>query len=190
VAHRIRTTRIWTAAWSTLVSGICWLLPLPAHAQAMPAAARDLKLPQDIAPSEIAGVVVDTRGKPLADVLVDAWTWYPGDETRTNADGVFRLKPGSADMQYVEIRFTKPGYSPQYFPQQPRGVKNFAVTLDNKTLLEGTVRGIDGKPVAGAAIKGVQPPFNADGYVYSDVETATTSDAQGHYRLIALPQHL
>jgi hypothetical protein len=150
VAHRIRTTRIWTAAWSTLVSGICWLLPLPAHAQAMPAAARDLKLPQDIAPSEIAGVVVDTRGKPLADVLVDAWTWYPGDETRTNADGVFRLKPGSADMQYVEIRFTKPGYSPQYFPQQPRGVKNFAVTLDNKTLLEGTVRGIDGKPVAGS----------------------------------------
>jgi Carboxypeptidase regulatory-like domain len=187
VAHRIRTTRIWTAAWSTLVSGICWLLPLPAHAQAMPAAARDLKLPQDIAPSEIAGVVVDTRGKPLADVLVDAWTWYPGDETRTNADGVFRLKPGSADMQYVEIRFTKPGYSPQYFPQQPRGVKNFAVTLDNKTLLEGTVRGIDGKPVAGVAIKGVQPPFNADGYVYSDVETATTSDAQGHYRLLLFP---
>ena len=131
MAHRIRTTRIWTAAWSGIVCGIFWLLPLPAHAQAMPAAARDLKLPQDVAPGEIAGVVVDAHGKPLADVLVDAWTWYPGDETRTNADGAFRLKPGSPDMQYVEIRFTKSGYSPQYFPQQRRGVKQFVVALDD-----------------------------------------------------------
>jgi Carboxypeptidase regulatory-like domain len=187
VAHRIRKARLWMTAWSALVCGVLWLLPLPAGAQAIPAAARDLKLPQDIAPSEIAGVVVDAHGKPLADVLVDAWTWYPGDETRTNADGVFRLKPGSADMQSVEIRFTKPGYSPQYFVQQPRGVKNFVVTLDNKTYLEGTVRGIDGKPVAGAVLKGVQVAFNANGYVYDGVETATTSDAQGHYRLLLFP---
>jgi Carboxypeptidase regulatory-like domain len=185
--QRIRKTRIWMTGWSAIVCGGLWLLPLPVGAQAIPAAARDLKLPQNIAPGEIAGVVVDVHGKPLADVLVDAWTWYPGDETRTNADGVFRLKPGSADMQYVEIRFTKAGNSPQYFPQQPRGVKNFVVTLDNKTYLEGTVRGIDGKPVAGAAIKGVQAAFNANGYVYEGVETATTSDARGHYCLLLFP---
>ncbi|HEV3302654.1 MAG TPA: carboxypeptidase regulatory-like domain-containing protein [Planctomycetaceae bacterium] len=172
---------------SAIVCANLWLFPLPAWAQAIPAAARDVKLPQDIAPSEIAGVVVDARGKPLSDVLVDAWTWYPGDETRTNADGVFRLKPGSAGMQYVELRFSKPGYSPQYFPQQPRGVKNFVVTLDDKTYLEGTVRGIGRKPAAGATIKGVQAPFNANGYVYDGVETETTSDAQGHYRLLLFP---
>src|SRR5579871_4256446 len=86
---RIRTTRIWTTAWSVLACGIFELLPLPVLAQAVPAAARNLKLPQDVGANEIAGVVVDAHGKPLADVLVDAWTWYPGDETRTNADGVF-----------------------------------------------------------------------------------------------------
>jgi Carboxypeptidase regulatory-like domain len=186
-AHRIGTTRLSTAAWPVLVCCILWLLPLPAHAQAVPAAARDLKLPQDIASNEIAGVVVDAHGQPLSDVLVDAWTWYTGDETHTNADGVFRLKPGSADMQYVEIRFSKPGYSPQYFPQQPRGAKNFVVTLDDKTYLEGTVRGLGHKPVAGATIKGVQAAFNANGYVYDGVETATTSDDQGRYRLLLFP---
>ncbi len=182
-----RTTRIRMAAWSVLACGIFGLVPPPVVAQAVPAATRNLKLPQDVGANEIAGVVVDAHGKPLADVLVDAWTWYPGDETRTNADGVFRLKPGSPDMQHVEIRFSKPGYSPQYFVQQRRGVKNFVVTLDDKTYLEGTVRGKDGKPAAGATVKGVQAPFNANGYVYSGVETSTTSDAEGHYRLLLYP---
>ncbi len=182
-----RTTRIRMAAWSVLACGIFGLVPPPVVAQAVPAATRNLKLPQDVGANEIAGVVVDAHGKPLADVLVDAWTWYPGDETHTNADGVFRLKPGSPDMQHVEIRFSKPGYSPQYFVQQRRGVKNFVVTLDDKTYLEGTVRGKDGKPAAGATVKGVQAPFNANGYVYSGVETSTTSDAEGHYRLLLYP---
>ena len=54
---------------------------------------QNLKLPEDVKPNEIAGVVIDSEGKPLAGVLVDAWTWYAGDETTTNEDGVFRLKP-------------------------------------------------------------------------------------------------
>jgi thiol-disulfide isomerase/thioredoxin len=149
--------------------------------------ARQLKLPQDVAPNETAGVVVDSQGKPLADVLVDAWTWYPGDETRTDANGVFRLKPGSSDAQYVEVRFSKPGYSPHYIPQQPRGQKNFVVTLGNKTYLEGTVRSPEGKPVAGATINGEQAAFRGNGFIFSGVSTSTVSDAKGHYRLYLFP---
>jgi thiol-disulfide isomerase/thioredoxin len=150
-------------------------------------AARELKRPQDVAPNEIAGVVVDSQGKPLSDVLVDAWTWYPGDETKTDANGVFRLKPGSSDDQYVEIRFSKPGYSPHYIPQQPRGQKDFVVILGNKTLLEGFVQSPGGKPVPGATIKGEQAAYHGNGFIYDGLTTSTTTDAQGHYRLYLFP---
>ena len=47
--------------------------------------------PSDVRPDELAGVVVDPAGKPIEGVEVDAWTWYPGNETKTDARGFFRL---------------------------------------------------------------------------------------------------
>src|SRR5262249_30032427 len=47
--------------------------------------------PHDVAPDELAGIVVDASDNPLQGVEVDAWTWYPGNETRTDASGSFRL---------------------------------------------------------------------------------------------------
>ena len=41
--------------------------------------------PRDVGPDELAGIVVDTQGKPIEGVEVDAFTWYPGNETLTNA---------------------------------------------------------------------------------------------------------
>jgi hypothetical protein len=52
--------------------------------------------PADVAADEIAGVVLDADGKPVADALVDVWHWVPGDETRTDEHGVFRLKGSTA----------------------------------------------------------------------------------------------
>ena len=43
--------------------------------------------------------------------------------------------------------------------------------------------GPDGKPVAGATIKGVQGDKKSGGYGYDQVTTLTTSDAEGRYRL-------
>jgi hypothetical protein len=169
------------------VLGLFLIASTLARAQDKQPVPRDLKFPKDVGANEIAGVVVDSQGKPLADVLVDAWTWYTGDETRTDANGVFRFKPGNFGAQRVEIRFSKPGYSPHYVVQQPRGQKGFLVTLGNQTYLDGTVRDIHRKPVAGATIVGEQGPQQADGVLITHVATSTTSDAKGHYRLYLFP---
>ncbi|HEX4073585.1 MAG TPA: carboxypeptidase regulatory-like domain-containing protein, partial [Planctomycetaceae bacterium] len=157
----------------------------PSRAAASPSGA--LKLPQNVASDEIAGVVVDAQGKPLADVLVDLWTWSPGDETKTDENGLFRIKANDSDHQYVEVRFSKPGYSPHYIVRQPRGKKDFVVTLGNKTFVEGTLRDPAHAPVAGATIKGVQGAQQGDGFVIGDVTTTTTTDAKGRYRLYLFP---
>src|SRR5262249_23767331 len=49
-----------------------------------------VKGPRDVAVGELAGVVVDEAGWPLEGVEVDVWDWYPGNETRTGKDGLFR----------------------------------------------------------------------------------------------------
>ena len=172
--------RIAPFVWLVLVAGIALVWSLPILADEKPA------LPQNVAADEIAGVVVDTEGKPLAGVLVDAWTWYEGDETKTDEKGVFRLKTGDPKRR-VEIRYSKAGYSPHYVVQQRVGVKAFVVTLGNKTYLEGTVRGPDGRPVAGAEILGLQKNKQADGVFIGDVRTRTTADASGHYRMHVFP---
>jgi thiol-disulfide isomerase/thioredoxin len=158
----------------------------PARKAEQPAPGK-LKFPQDVAANEIAGVVVDAQGKPLADVLVDAWTWYPGDETRTDQNGAFRLKTWTNQAQYVELRISKPGYSPYYNPQQPRGRKDLLVTLGQKTYLDGIVRNPQGAPVADALVVGDAGPKQGDGVLITHVTTSTKTDEKGHYRLYLAP---
>jgi protocatechuate 3,4-dioxygenase beta subunit len=170
---------------------VCGLAALGSPAacaqEATNAATRNLKFPQNVAPTEIAGVVVDAAGKPLPDALVDAWTWYPGDETHTDANGAFRLRTIDNDPQHVEIRVSKPGCSPYYNPQLLRGQKELVITLGNKTYVEGTVRDRRGAPVPGATIVGQQGPKQAEGVRITEVRSSTTSDKQGHYRLYLAP---
>jgi beta-lactamase regulating signal transducer with metallopeptidase domain/thiol-disulfide isomerase/thioredoxin len=156
----------------------------PQNARTKP---EQLKLPQDVKANEIAGVVVDAQGKPLAGVLVDAWTWFTGDETKTDANGVFRLTPHDDDRQYIEVRFSKPGYSPHYNVQQPRGQQGVIVSLGNKTYLEGTLRSPDGKPVPNMTIKAEQGEKQADGALIGGVTTTTTTDSNGRYRMYVFP---
>ena len=51
----------------------------------------DVHGPRDVAPQDLAGIVVNTAGEPIEGVEVDAWTWHPGNETRTDSRGWFRL---------------------------------------------------------------------------------------------------
>ena len=97
----------------------------------------------------MAGIVVDTRGKPIGGAEVDAWTWYPGHEAKTNAKGLFRIRKLDKHSK-VEVVVRKPGYTPQLFLMQPTGQPGWVIVLDNKTYFEGRVTSPEGKPVAGA----------------------------------------
>jgi beta-lactamase regulating signal transducer with metallopeptidase domain len=132
---------------------------------------------------EFLGQVVDPDGKPLAGVLVDAWDWCPGNETRTAADGTFRLAKLDPDER-IEVRFIKEGFAPYTIIKQPLGELSAPVMLDNQTYFQGVVTGPDGKPVANAFIRANQGPEEADGVQIGTIWTETRSDAQGRYKLL------
>ncbi|WP_339730501.1 M56 family metallopeptidase [uncultured Gimesia sp.] len=138
------------------------------------------------APEEIVGIVIDEEGKPIEGVLVDAWTWWQGTETKTNQQGVFRLNP-KTDGGRAEVRISKPGYSPHYIVQQACGEDVLTVTLNRKTYIEGQLLDPSGKSVADATIQGLQGPKRGDGVLIGEVKTETTTDATGHYRMYVFP---
>jgi protocatechuate 3,4-dioxygenase beta subunit len=141
-------------------------------------------LPVAAAPKgEFLGQVVDPDGKPLEGVLVDAWDWCPGHETRTGKDGAFRLAKLDPDER-IEVRFIKKGFAPYTIIKQPLGELTEPLMLDNKTCFEGVVTGPDGKPVANAHIRANQGPKNADGVYIDTIWTETHSDAEGRYKLL------
>jgi beta-lactamase regulating signal transducer with metallopeptidase domain/thiol-disulfide isomerase/thioredoxin len=138
---------------------------------------------------ELAGTVVDEAGQPLAGVTVDAWHWAPGNETKTDEQGRFRLTELQDDgaRRKIELLITKPGYTPVHIAQQPTGVKDWVVTLGNRTYLAGTVTGIDGKPAAGITLRAKFGPVQGDGVMISDVPFEGKSGEDGSYRLF-VPQ--
>ncbi len=140
--------------------------------------------PADVRPDELAGVVVDPSGKPIEGVEVDAWTWYAGNETKTDARGFFRLKKLDRDRK-VEVRFRKLGHTPQLFLTQPTGKPGWVVVLDKKTYFEGRVTDPAGKPVKNALIRANNGPKQAEGGIITEIWTEATTDAEGRYRMYA-----
>ena len=148
----------------------------------------EVKKVANVAVGELAGVVVDESGKPLEGVDVDVWDWYPGNETKTDQNGVFRLKGFGRDAK-VEVRFRKPGYSPETFVELPTGASGWVLVLGNETCFEGIVRGPDGKPVPHALVRADQGPKTTmgPGGMYTSIWTETSSDDAGQYRLYVQP---
>ena len=143
---------------------------------------------ENVGAGELAGVVIDENGKPLEGVDVDAWDWFPGNETRTDQDGFFRLK-GFDRGEKVEVRFRKSGYSPETLIDLPTGVSGWVLALGKKTYFEGTVHGPNGKPVPHALVQADQGPKNSlpSGPTYTKIWTETTADDRGHFRLYVQP---
>ncbi len=79
------------------------LLGMPQKEGEKKAPAKTVQDDDEIGLDELAGVVLDSEGEPLPDVLVDAWSWYPGNETRTDKQGRFRLKMGDASNN-IEVQ--------------------------------------------------------------------------------------
>jgi len=141
-------------------------------------------------PGTLAGKVVDEKGNPLKDVVVDGDPRHKGYEpphkgydTYTDANGYFYISGFKPEQKTVEIEFRKEGFTPKYVIKQPLGFKNAVVVLGSKTYFEGIVSGSDGRAVAGAAIKTVTGPTTFDGYVHGEVPTECKSDKNGYYRL-------
>lgn len=133
--------------------------------------------------TELAGVVIDEQGRPLEGVAVDAWTWHPGNETTTDAEGRFRLK-GFEPSEAVEVEFTKDGYSPSLYVSQKAGTDDWTVTLTQGTWLEGTVLDPAGSPVPGALVRAARGPFRNPQVVIGEVWTDVKAGADGRYKLL------
>lgn len=149
----------------------------------------DVAGPQQVDPDELAGMVVDEKGKPLGGVKVHVWDWVdkPQNYTFTGADGTFRLKPFD-NRQQIEVRFRKDGYAPLLITRQQVGLKGLVIAMDRSTYFEGTVRGPDGKPAPRTVIRVDQGPKILDGGgFFSHVWSETTADAEGRYRLYVQP---
>lgn len=143
----------------------------------------------NVAANELVGTVVDSDGQPVADATIDVWSWYPGDETKTDQQGRFRLMISDPDVRNskVELRIMKEGYSPYYNHLQSIGKPNQTFVLGKKTYIEGIVTNIDGQPAANVEIRGEQSPKQADGVMIGFVVTQTKTDANGFYRLYLAP---
>ena len=148
--------------------------PVPAATPAAPVARRrspdqpaeaDVALAVRTLPGEsgaFTGRVVDEAGKGLPGVLVDAWTWFPGNETTTDADGAFRLT-GLEPQRQIEVRFSKEGFTPRLIAKQPLGGLEQPLALTTHTYFEGAVIDPDGQPAVGALVRANQGPKDADG---------------------------
>lgn len=148
----------------------------------LPRLNRVQKGPDKVAPDELAGIVIDEQGKPLEGVEVDAWEWAPGNETRTNREGHFRLGKFEKGEE-IQVRFRKDGFAPRRFFRQPAGEPDWVIVMDDSTYLEGVVRGPGGKPVEGALVRGDSGRKELAGGIMTECWTETKSGKDGRYRL-------
>ncbi len=132
--------------------------------------------------NRLEGRVVGEDGKPLAGVHLNAWTWCPGNETDTDAEGNFALADFDVDQKEIEVRFTKDGYSPIYMFRQPLGRLTEPLVMTTKTYFEGKVTDSQGQPVPNAIIRADGGPRQADGIMITDTATEIRSRADGAYR--------
>ena len=145
-------------------------------------------IPTEVPAGEIAGIVSDDAGRPLKDVLVDCWTWHNGNETKTDAAGHFHLKGLRKDGP-IELRISRDGLSPWYEANQPTGVADLKVTLNDKTYLEGTVIAPDGHPLPNALVRADSGPKKNEQVLITHVWTEARADADGHYKLFVAPDN-
>ena len=146
----------------------------------------EAKGPADVAPDELAGVVVDPDGKPIEGVEVRAWYWVPGHTTHTDKAGAFRL--GKLDKNEAEVaRFQKEGYADLVTADNTTGKPGWVVTMSGSTAFEGTVTTPDGNPAAGALVRGNNGPNRLPSIYLPEIWTEVRSDAQGHYKLRVQP---
>lgn len=167
--------------------------PQPIRAIAFPRPHGPAYEPLEVEPQEradfLTGRIVDEKGAPIVGATVDAFHWFPGSETKTDADGDFALRNQNPDEAYltpgesIEVTFSAPGYTPRYIVVQPLGKLKQPVVLKSDTFLYGTVRDAAGQPVPQAKVRAVAGPFEGDGVKITNVPYFTTADEKGQFKL-------
>lgn len=148
--------------------------------------------PEDspVTEEQIAGTVVDREGRPIEGASVDAYSWFPGHETTTDAEGRFRLRaftgPGFDPKEGAQVRITKEGYGPKTFDAVKGGTADLRVLLDDSTYFEGTVKAPDGTPAPNITVRASNPMLSS-GREIGRLWTETRTDAEGRYRLHVEP---
>ena len=162
---------------------------LPAHAQmsqTTPPSISPLPVSPlqtgDLDENQLVGTVTDEAGVPLPGVLVDAWSWCPGEETTTDEEGRFQLT-GFDPGEKVQVLFSKPGFSPAHFVTQPVSSAPWAVVLTQGTWIEGRVLSPEGDPVPDAVVRASRGPFRNPQVHITEITTQTRTGPDGAYRL-------
>ncbi len=139
---------------------------------------------------EVSGLVTDTVGRPVAGARVElvAPGGAGGRELRTEADGTFRfadLPPGDWRLTVTADRHAPRDLAP-FTVTAESGRAGLAIVLLSEERGEtgavwGSVAGRDGAPVAGARVQ-MAPGDGPESRLWM-----TTTDAEGIYRIAALP---
>jgi protocatechuate 3,4-dioxygenase beta subunit len=133
----------------------------------------------------MAGLVVDTQGRPIEGVLAHPMSWVPNFKTLTDKNGLFRIKLPEQDK--YEIRFSKEGYEPREFLARSTGQTGWVVVMGDRTYFEGLVLAQDGSPVADAPIRADSGPKRLSGGRMGECWTEGRSGKDGRYRLYVEP---
>lgn len=133
---------------TTTITRIVAVLALTTYAVALGAA--------ETAPIHVAGMVVDTAGKPIAGAVVESYENVNGDmkslsRLTTGSDGAFRFESASGA---VSLLCVKPGLAPSWaqYRELISDRTNEHLTLAAPAPVEGLVTDETGKPVANAEV--------------------------------------
>jgi hypothetical protein len=144
------------------------------------------KGPDQVAPDDLAGIVVDTQGRPIEGVLAHPYSWVPHLRALTDKAGRFRVKV--PEQGKIEIRFTKEGYEPREFLGQQTGQPGWVVVMGNTTFFEGRLVDASGKPVADVPIRANSGQKRMwGGGIMTECWTDGKSGKDGSYRLYVEP---
>ena len=177
---RLQDGREFNVPTATRPDGLAILVKLPILQKGGPPGLNQ------VAADEVAGVVVDPQGQPIAGVMVSPYSWTRRFLTRSDRDGQFRIKvPGKGKVQ---VKFTQEDWEPREILDWTIGEANRIVVLDNKTYFTGRVLAPDGSPVADAPIRANQGPRPSGAYgVRPENITTGQSGPDGRYRLYVEP---
>ena len=144
--------------------------------------------PKDVAADEVAGRVVDAKGKPLSGVVVEMYHWVPNHPvTKTDESGVFRFKKLDHDASTRHIRFRPENHAWQEFMEAKPGVAGWTVELKDDTRFKGRVLDRDGKPVPDAKVVADGGMRRARGYMQGETITEVKTGPDGAYLLFVAP---
>ena len=179
---RLRDGREFDLPTATRPDGLETLVKLPTLLDGGPAG------PDPVAADEVAGVVVDPQGRPIAGVEVKPYSWTGFFQTLSDHDGRFRIKvTGTGGDEQLEVRLTKEGWEPREILNWTLGEANRVVVLDNRTSFTGLVLAPDGSPVADAPIRVDGGPRKLPGASMGESITTGQSGPDGRYRLFVEP---